>query len=56
MEVGDLSEPYESTDHNQKACYKILMLKARTGPLTSYEPPFPDMCPDIDYYLRYDNK
>jgi len=32
MEVGDLSEPYESNDHNQKACYKILMLKARTEP------------------------
>lgn len=32
MEVGNLSEPYESTDHNQKACYKILMLKARTEP------------------------
>jgi peptidyl-prolyl cis-trans isomerase SurA len=32
MDVGDLSEPYESTDHNNKACYKLLMLKARTEP------------------------
>jgi peptidyl-prolyl cis-trans isomerase SurA len=32
MEVGDLSEPYESTDHNQKLCYKILYLKSRTEP------------------------
>jgi peptidyl-prolyl cis-trans isomerase SurA len=32
MDVGDLSEPYESTDHNSKTCYKILMLKSRTEP------------------------
>lgn len=32
MEVGDLSEPYESTDHNHKLCYKILYLKSRTEP------------------------
>lgn len=32
MEVGDISEPYESVDHNQKVCYKILQLKSRTEP------------------------
>jgi peptidyl-prolyl cis-trans isomerase SurA len=32
MEVGDLSEPYESTDNNHKLCYKILYLKSRTEP------------------------
>ncbi len=32
MEVGDMTEPYESVDHNQKACYKILYLKTRTEP------------------------
>lgn len=32
MEVGDISEPYESTDHNNKACYKLLYLKSRTEP------------------------
>jgi peptidyl-prolyl cis-trans isomerase SurA len=32
MEVGDISEPYESTDHNQKVCYKLLYLKSRTEP------------------------
>jgi peptidyl-prolyl cis-trans isomerase SurA len=32
MEVGDLSEPFESTDHNQKVCYKMLYLKSRTEP------------------------
>lgn len=32
MEVGDLSEPYESTDLKGKPCYKILYLKARTEP------------------------
>jgi peptidyl-prolyl cis-trans isomerase SurA len=32
MQVGDLSEPYESTDHNHKLCYKILYLKSRTEP------------------------
>ena len=32
MQVGDLSEPYESTDHNHKVCYKILYLKSRTEP------------------------
>ena len=32
MEVGDISEPYESTDHNQKECYKLLLLKERTEP------------------------
>ena len=32
MKVGDLSEPYESTDHNHKTCYKILYLKSRTEP------------------------
>lgn len=32
MEVGDLSEPYESTDQKGKICYKILNLKARTEP------------------------
>ena len=32
MKVGDLSEPFESTDHNNKTCYKVLQLKARTEP------------------------
>lgn len=32
MDVGDLSDPYESTDHNQKMCYKMLLLKTRTEP------------------------
>ena len=32
MEVGDLTDPYESVDHNQKTCYKILQLKSRTEP------------------------
>lgn len=32
MDVGDISEPYESRDHNQKTCYKILLLKERTEP------------------------
>ena len=32
MEVGDLSEPFESTDHKGKACYKVLHLKERTEP------------------------
>jgi peptidyl-prolyl cis-trans isomerase SurA len=32
MEVGDISEPYESVDHNQKTCYKILLLKERIEP------------------------
>jgi len=32
MEVGDLSEAFESTDHKGKACYKVLHLKERTEP------------------------
>ncbi len=32
MEVEDLSDPYESTDHNHKLCYKLLYLKTRTEP------------------------
>jgi peptidyl-prolyl cis-trans isomerase SurA len=32
MEVGDVSETYETVDHNNKTCYKILMLKSRTEP------------------------
>ncbi|MCK5694718.1 MAG: peptidylprolyl isomerase [Bacteroidales bacterium] len=32
MEVEDISEPYESTDHNHKLCYKLLYLKTRTEP------------------------
>ena len=32
MAVEDLSEPYESTDHNHKLCYKLLYLKTRTEP------------------------
>lgn len=32
MEIGDLSEPFESTDHNHKVCYKMLYLKSRTEP------------------------
>ncbi len=32
MEVGDVSEPYETVDQNQKLCYKLLYLKSRTEP------------------------
>jgi peptidyl-prolyl cis-trans isomerase SurA len=32
MEVGDLSEPYESTDHRGKICYKVVQLKNRVEP------------------------
>jgi peptidyl-prolyl cis-trans isomerase SurA len=32
MKVGDVSEPFESTDHNHKVCYKLLYLKSRTEP------------------------
>ncbi len=32
MDVGDISEPYESVDHNHKPCYKMLMLKKRIEP------------------------
>jgi peptidyl-prolyl cis-trans isomerase SurA len=32
MQVGDMTDPYESVDHNQKICYKILLLKNRTEP------------------------
>ncbi len=32
MEVGDLTEPYESIDHNHKVCYKILHSESRTEP------------------------
>ncbi|MEN8227237.1 MAG: peptidylprolyl isomerase [Bacteroidota bacterium] len=32
MEVGDLSETYESTDNKGKACYKVLQLKERSEP------------------------
>ncbi len=32
MAVGELSEPYESTDSKGKTCYKILHLKTRTEP------------------------
>jgi peptidyl-prolyl cis-trans isomerase SurA len=32
MQVGEVTEPYESTDHNHKLCYKILYLKSRTEP------------------------
>lgn len=32
MEVGDVSETYETRDHNQKLCYKIVHLKSRTEP------------------------
>lgn len=32
MEVGDITEPYESVDHNNKTCYKLLVLKSRTEP------------------------
>jgi len=32
MKVGDLSEPFESKDHNNKTCYKILQLKNRIEP------------------------
>lgn len=32
MEVNDISEPYETTDHNHKLCYKVLLLKSRIEP------------------------
>ncbi len=32
MEVGEMTDPYESVDHSQKTCYKILYLKNRTEP------------------------
>lgn len=32
MEVGDVSETFESTDRNHKVCYKLLYLKSRTEP------------------------
>ncbi|MBN1133215.1 MAG: peptidylprolyl isomerase [Bacteroidales bacterium] len=32
MQVGDISEPYETEDDNGKTCYKIIMLKDRTEP------------------------
>ena len=32
MQVEKLSEPYESTDHNHKLCYKVLYLKSRIEP------------------------
>jgi len=32
MQVEQLSEPYESTDHNHKLCYKVLYLKTRIEP------------------------
>jgi peptidyl-prolyl cis-trans isomerase SurA len=32
MEVGDVSEPYETVDNNNKTCYKMLLLKERTEP------------------------
>jgi len=32
MQVNDLSEPYETTDHNHKLCYKMLYLRSRTEP------------------------
>ncbi len=32
MEIGDLTESYESKDHKGKTCYKVLHLKARTEP------------------------
>jgi peptidyl-prolyl cis-trans isomerase SurA len=32
MEVRGLSEPYESTDHRGKTCYKLVQLKSRTEP------------------------
>ena len=32
MAVEDISEPYETTDHNNKTCYKILQLRNRTEP------------------------
>jgi peptidyl-prolyl cis-trans isomerase SurA len=32
MEVGDITEPYESVDNNQKPCFKIVLLKDRTEP------------------------
>ena len=32
MNVGDITDPYESVDHNQKTCYKLLYLKNRTEP------------------------
>ncbi len=32
LEVGDVTDTYESTDHNGKACYKLIQLKFRVEP------------------------
>lgn len=32
LEVGEITDPYETVDHNQKVCYKILHLQSRTEP------------------------
>ena len=32
LEVGDVTETYESTDHNGKVCYKLVQLKSRVEP------------------------
>jgi len=32
LEVGATTEPYETVDHNQKTCFKILLLKNRIEP------------------------
>merc|ERR1711879_985847 len=32
LKVGDISEPFESTDMNDKAVYKIVLLKTKTEP------------------------
>ena len=32
LEVGDLSEPFETTDDKGKTCFKMLYLKSRTEP------------------------
>jgi peptidyl-prolyl cis-trans isomerase SurA len=32
LEVGDITEPYETTDDKGKTCFKILYLKSRTEP------------------------
>ncbi len=32
MQVGELSEPYETTDQKGKPCYKLIYLRARTEP------------------------
>ena len=32
LKVGEISDPYESTDENGKTMYKVVRLKSRTNP------------------------